>query len=383
LRQRLVRALGGVAVVALIASGAVACSKPASTASKDCGLKIGFFGALSGENAGLVVPGRNGAALALGQYNAAHADCTVEIQDYDSQGSPDKAPALAQGAVSDTKVIGILGPAFSGESEVADPIFETAGLPTITQSATRPTLGGKWKIFHRGVGNDFAQGPAAGNYIKNTLKPEKVFLVKDDSAYGLGLSDEVVKILGTTIVGQDQVQTDQKIFNTTVTKVVGSGATVLFYGGYTKEASPFLKQLRAKGWKGTLVGGDGLYDANMLSATGQADVEGTVVTCPCGPATAAKGTFVADFKAKFNQDPAVYADVTFDIMNIFLEGLGAGNTTRAKMQAFLTSYNKAGSATGVTYKWGADGELDKSQVVVWAFKAEGGAWKEQAAIPLT
>ena len=63
-----------------------------------------------------------------------------------------------------------------------------------------------------------------------------------------------------------------------VAKVVGSGATALFYGGYTAEASPFLKQLRAAGWKGTFVGGDGVTDNKMLSAHGEGDVWGHILT---------------------------------------------------------------------------------------------------------
>jgi branched-chain amino acid transport system substrate-binding protein len=362
-------------MTALIAGGAAACTKPAETGSQACDLKIGFFGALSGENAGLVTPMKNGAALALDQYNAAHADCKVTLVDYDSQGDPAKAPALANGAVGDAKVVAILGPAFSGESEAADPIFESAGLPTITPSATRPSLDTKgWKVFHRGVGNDFVQGPAGGLYIKNVLKAEKAFLVKDDSAYGLGLADEAQKVLGSLIVGTDTVKTGDKLFNTLVTKVKASGATALFYGGYTAEASPFLKQLRAAGWKGTMVGGDGINDSNMINATGKADVEGTIATCPCGDPAKAKGTFVADYTAKYSTAPAVYADVSFDLANIFLEGIAGGKTTRADLQSWVTAYNKTGSATGVTFKWAANGELDPAPVKVLAYKAVNGAW---------
>jgi branched-chain amino acid transport system substrate-binding protein len=271
--------------------------------------------------------------------------------------------------------IGVTKPAFSGESEAANPIFEQANLPAITPSATRPSLSDKgWKIFHRGVGNDFSQGPAAGNYIKNVLKAEKVFLVKDDSAYGLGLADEAQKVLGSLIVGTDTVKTGDKLFNTLVTKITGSGATAVFYGGYTAEASPLLKQLRAAGWKGTFVGGDGINDANMLSATGKADVEGTIATCPCGDPTKAKGTFVADYTAKYGSAPGVYADVSYDLANVYLQGLADGKSTRADLQAWVTAYNKTGEATGVNYKWAANGELDPAPVKVLAFKAVNGAW---------
>jgi branched-chain amino acid transport system substrate-binding protein len=380
---------GGVAVAVLLAGGATAC-KADSDGDSDggsgtaaCGLKLGFFGGLTGDNSGLVVPAKNGAQLAIDQYNEKNADCKVELVPYDSQGAADKAGGLATSAAADTKIVGMIGPAFSGESEVANPIFESATLPAITPSATRPSLSEKgWKIFHRGVGNDLSQGPAAARYITKVMNATKVFVVDDQSAYGAGLADEAKKILTTSlIVGTDKVSEKQTDFAAIVTKIKSSGATVLFYGGYTAEASLFLKQLRAGGWRGTMVGGDGINDPNMLSVTGQADVEGTVATCPCAPATAAKGTFVADYKAKFSVDPAVYADVAFDLANIFLEAIAGGKSTRADIQTFLGSYSKKGSATGVTYKWTDKGELDPAEVIVWAYEAKGGAWAPKQEIP--
>lgn len=384
MRQKLVRIVGGVALAALVVGGAAACKQDEGTpsGSQACDLKLGFFGGLTGDNAGLVTPMKNGAALAVSQYNAAHADCKVTLVDYDSQGAPDKATPLAQGAVNDPKVIGIIGPAFSGETEATGGIFAGASLATISPSATRPSLADKgWATFHRGVGNDYSQGPAAGRYIANVLKPTKTFLVKDDSAYGIALAEEVKKIISSTLAGEGSVKTGDKVFTNLVTTVKNSGATVLFYGGYTAEAGPFLSQLRDGGWTGTFVGGDGINDSNML-AVGKEKVEGTIATCPCAPATDAKGTFVADYKAaNGGVDPGVYADVAYDLANVFLEGIAAGKVTRADMQAFVTSYNKAGSATGVTYKWDAKGELDAAQVKVFAFKAVNGAWVPDQEIP--
>jgi branched-chain amino acid transport system substrate-binding protein len=367
--------LGGVALFALVAAGAAACKKDNTTGGEACDLKIGFFGALSGDNAGLVTPMKNGAALALEQYSKTNPTCKVSMAEYDSQGSPDKAGGLATSAVNDAKVVAMIGPAFSGESEVANPIFDSASLPGITPSATRPSLSTKgWKIFHRGVGNDLSQGPAAGRYIKDVLKPEKVFVVDDQSAYGAGLADEVKKTLGTAVVGSDKAAEKMTEFSSIISKVKTSGATVLFYGGYTAEAAPFVKQLRAQGWTGQFVGGDGINDDNMIKVAG-ADSAGVLATCPCAPATAAKGNFVADYKAKYaGADPGVYADVAYDLMNVYLDAIKAGKKTRADIQAFLGSYNKAGSASGVTYKWESNGELDPSQVVVWMFQVKDGKW---------
>ncbi|RZU77117.1 branched-chain amino acid transport system substrate-binding protein [Micromonospora kangleipakensis] len=385
MRQKLARVLGGVAITALVFSGA-ACKadsgNEAGGGKAACDLKIGFFGPLTGDAAGLGIHMRNGAKLAIDQYNKDNADCKVNLAEYDSQGDPAKAAPLAQQAVSDSKVVGINGPSFSGESEVADPIFDQAGLPIITPSATRPSLSTKnWKIFHRGVGNDTSQGPAAGRYIKNVLKADKVYVVDDQSAYGAGLVDEVKKIIGTP-AGQDKIQVKQTNFSAVVTKIQSSGANVLFFGGYYTEAGLLLKQLKGAGWKGTMVAGDGVNDANFIKVAGEQVAEGTILTCPCAPATAAKGTFVTDYKAAFdNAEPGTYADVSYDITKIMLEGIKAGKGTRADLLSFIKSYNKAGGATGVTYKFEANGELDPTQVLVWAFKVNAGKVVPDIEIP--
>ncbi|GAA1628579.1 branched-chain amino acid ABC transporter substrate-binding protein [Actinoplanes couchii] len=388
MRQKLFRAVGAAAVAAFMLGGTAACKadSPSESSGGDsaaCGLKIGFFGALTGDAAGLGIHMRNGTKLAIDQYNTANADCKVELLPLDSQGDPAKAPALAQQAVGDAKVIAIIGPAFSGESEVADPIFEAEGVPTITPSATRPSLSTKgWKTFHRGVGNDESQGPAAGRYIDQVLKAEKVYVVDDQSAYGAGLADEVKKVLGAKVVQSDKVQVKQTDFSAISTKIANSGATSLFFGGYYTEAGLLLKQLKGAGWKGTMVAGDGVNDANFVTVAGQAVAEGTILTCPCAPATEAKGTFVTDYKAAFdNAEPGTYADVSFDITNIALEGIKAGNTTRDKLNTFISGYNAAGAATGVTYKFEATGELDPAQVLVWAFKVQAGKVVPDQEIP--
>lgn len=384
MRQKLARVLGGVAIGALVFSGAACKADSGSEAGGGkaaCDLKIGFFGALTGDAAGLGIHMRNGTQLAIEQYNAENKDCQVKLEQYDSQGDPAKAPALAQQAVGDSKVVGIIGPGFSGESEVADPIFDAAGLPTITPSATRPSLSTKnWKVFHRGVGNDTSQGPAAGRYIKNVLKADKVYVVDDQSAYGAGLADEVKKVIGTP-VGYDKIQVKQTNFSAVVTKITSSGATALFFGGYYTEAGLLLKQLKGAGWKGTMIAGDGVNDSNFIKVAGQQVAEGTILTCPCAPATKAKGSFVTDYKTKFNVDPGTYADVSFDITKIMLEGIKAGKSSRADLNSFINSYSGTGAATGVTYKFESNGELDPAQVIVWAFKVNAGQVVPDIEIP--
>jgi branched-chain amino acid transport system substrate-binding protein len=384
LRQGLTRALGGVAIVALIA-GAAACNKGSSsgsTASKNCGYSLAYLGALTGSSANLGVNIEQGAELAVDQYNDKNGKGCITIKKYDTQGDPAVAPGVTRQAITDKKLLGAVAFPFSGESEAAEPILESAGIPAISPSATRVSLSSHgWKVFHRAVANDGAQGPAAARYIKDVLKADKVFVADDQSAYGAGLADAVKTTLATAVAGTDKTAADgkQTDFSATVQKVVSSGATVFFYGGYYQNAGLLRKQLSAAGWKGTEVAGDGVDDPGFAQAAGNENAAGSVVTCPCSPASKAGGTFVADYKAKWNTDAGTYSDVAFDAANMFLKGITAGNTTPQKMLTYVNGIQYTGVAN--TYKFTNNGELDPAYIKVWAFKfgADGKAAPDQEA----
>jgi branched-chain amino acid transport system substrate-binding protein len=73
--------------------------------------------------------------------------------------------------------------------------------------------------------------------------------------------------------------------------------------------------------------------------------------------------------------------VSFDIANIALAGIKAGKVTRADLNTFISGYSGAGAATGVNYKFESTGELDPSQVIVWAFKVKAGKVVPDVEIP--
>jgi branched-chain amino acid transport system substrate-binding protein len=347
--------------------GTTTSSDNAAGGDKACDLKIGFFGALTGDAANLGINIKNGADLAVKQYNEKNADCKVQLVTFDSQGDPSVAPGLAQKAVTDKKLVGVVGPAFSGESKAANPIFDKAGLNIITASATNPALSENgWKTFHRVLGNDATQGPAAAKYIKDILKAEKAFVIDDSSEYGKGLADIVRKDLGGMVAGNDAVQQKQTDFSGTVTKVVASKAPAVFFGGYYAEAALLTKQLRSAGYKGTFVAADGVKDDGYVKAAGSA-AEGAIVTCPCLPPDEA-AEFSSAFEKAYGSPPATYSAEAYDAANVFLEAIAAGKTSSEDMNAFIKGYDKK----GVTKQIKFDDKGEPAEVSVWAYKVEGG-----------
>ncbi|PRY17980.1 branched-chain amino acid ABC transporter substrate-binding protein [Kineococcus rhizosphaerae] len=345
-----------------------------SGGSSSCpdGISIGFFGALTGPNANLGVNEQNGVKLAIDQHNAESGACQVKLTPYDSQGDQNQAQGLAQQVVGDEKVVGIVGPAFSGESKVADPIFNEAGIVGISPSATNPALADNgWKTFFRVLGNDASQGPAAAKYITDTLGKQKVYVIDDATEYGKGLSDIVRKNLGAKKVKDNTVQTGQTDFSAVVADVQASGADSVFFGGYYPEGGLLLKQLREAGLsadKLAFVTDDGAKDEGLVTAAGAENAEGALMTCPCLPPDKAGGTFVADYTKAYGTAPATYSAEAFDAATILLNGIAEGKVSREDLLSYVKSYDKP----GVTKQLKFDDKGEPSEVSVWAYKVQGG-----------
>jgi branched-chain amino acid transport system substrate-binding protein len=372
-----------VAVLATLALAAAACGSSkkstntsATTAAGGSGgssgahVKIGFFGALTGPDAQLGINEFNGEKLAVDQYNK-KGKTQVDLLKYDSQGSAAQAPQLAQKVISD-KAVAIVGPAFSGESKAADPIFEQAAIPNITASATNPKLAENgWKYFHRAVGNDNSQGPAAAKYIEKKLKAKTVAVVDDNEEYSLGIADIVRATLkkdGVNVVVSDHIDKAAQDYSATVNKIKPANVDAIFYGGYYSEGGRFLKQLRDGGITAPWVSDDGAEDQKLVDSAGAAAAEGAVMTIPSGDITAnpdAK-TFVADYTASAGAAPGAYSGEGYDAGNLILQAIAAGKTTGKDINDFLSTVSYKGLTK--TYKFDSKGEVTTATIYVYGVK---------------
>ena len=347
-------------------SGSSAAATPAGKGGAKCsGVSIAMAGALTGANAALGINILNGLTLAVDEHNAANPDCKVEVKQFDTEGDPQKATQVAPQIVSDTSVIGLLGPAFSGETKATGPIFNQADLLSLTASATNPGLTKNgWSNFFRGLGNDNSQGGAIASYLKDTLGYKKVCVVADDSDYGIGLAEVVTQTLGSVADSScaAKVKTGDKDFSATVQIIKDAAPDAVYYGGYYAEAAPLLSQLRSGGVTAAFASGDGSNDPEFVKQAGDA-AKDAYLTCPCGPAPDA---FATAYKAKFNIAPGVYSVEAYDLGTIILAGIDSGITTRSDLVKFVAGYDGVGLAK--SYKWDSTGELASASTWVYQVK---------------
>ncbi|HWD60889.1 MAG TPA: branched-chain amino acid ABC transporter substrate-binding protein [Humibacter sp.] len=342
---------------------------PAGDGNAKCssGLTLAYIGAETGPNAQLGINIYNGVQLAIDQHNKANPGCQVQFKKFDTEGDPTKATGPVTQAVNEKDIIGVVGLPFSGESQATGGIFEQAGLVHITASATNPGLTKNgWTTFFRALGNDNVQGPAAATFITKELKDKKVYVVQDDSDYGIGLSTAIQKALGSDVVGTDKVTTGQKDFSATVSKIVNAKPDAVFYSGYYAEGAPFDQQLVNKGYKGVFVGPDGVKDDQFIKLAGDAS-NNAYFTCPCIPGELIK-SFSDQYQSAFNAAPGTYSIEGYDSATILLAGIDKGNTDRSKLKDWVKSYNADGLSKH--YQWDSVGELAKS--TVYGYKVDNG-----------
>ncbi|MBO0867925.1 MAG: branched-chain amino acid ABC transporter substrate-binding protein [Micromonosporaceae bacterium] len=371
-------ALGVLGCLGAVGCAGVAAQTPAQTIEA-CHAKVAFFGPLTGRSEDLGMYIRNGAQLAVEGYNQQHRGCPVELLYFDTQGDPKQAPAMAQQIVADGQIIGVVGPAFSGEAETADPLLDQAGVATITASATETALSTRdWRTFHRIIGNDSVQGPAAGRYIAKVLRAKKVFVVDDSEAYGQGLANEVIRVLDTDVVQSGTVLVGQLDFTDLVKQIRAAAPDAIFFGGYYQQAGALLTQVRRAGVRATFVSGDAVKDEGFLHQAGRY-AENAVITCPCQPPERSGDDFAGRYRTRFGTVPGTYSAEAYDAANVFLQGLQAGRLSRPAMTNFVSDY----SGTGVTgtIRFTPAGERVASSVTVWAYRVRNGGIVADQPIP--
>ncbi|MCO6011622.1 branched-chain amino acid ABC transporter substrate-binding protein [Actinoallomurus purpureus] len=375
MRSRLIKVVGVVAASATLALGASACGGKSKSGGGDT-VTIGFMGDLTGENSGLVIPPKQGAQLAIDQYNATNPKVKITLKTYDSQGKGEQAVPLAKQAITKDKIAALIGPTFSGESAQADPVLEEGKVPNISSSATNAALATHgWKFWHRVIGNDNVQGTGIGEFISNSLKAKKVFVINDSSEYGKPLAETVKATVtkGGAQTSEDAIDVQASDYGATVNKVKAFAPDAIFFGGYYAQGGKLIKQLREGGVKARFLSGDGSLDKGLAQGAGGTNADGSVIGCPClidpsGTASAASKKFAVDYKAKFNADPAIYSAEGYDAATAYIEAIKAGNTTPEKINDYLSTIDKPGVSKEI--KFSSTGEPTATDVYVYQVKGD-------------
>jgi branched-chain amino acid transport system substrate-binding protein len=336
---------------------------------------IGHAGPLTGPIAHQGKDDENGVALAIDQANARHLSLggkpvTFRMLSEDDQGDPRIGTLVAQKLV-DAHVAAVIGHLNSGVTIPASEIYDRAGIPVISGSATTPELTERgMKLVFRTIGRDDQQGPALAAYVAHELKAKRVAIVDDKTAYGEGLAAEVEKALraaGVAIVARERTGERETDFKAILTRIKARDPDVVFHGGMDATGGPMLKQARELGLRAVFAFGDGACTEEMAQLAGGAG-EGLACSQAGLPAASATREFRDAFAARYGPTQ-LYAAYFYDATNVVIDAMRrADSADPARFGPRIRDTSLEGATGHVAF----DAKGDRRDAEMTIFRLRGG-----------
>ncbi len=378
-----------VAVSSALAILLVGCGKKQEAAPDELVVRIGHVGPVSGQSAHLGKDNENGARMAIDDLNAkglviGGKKAKFELVAEDDAADPKQGAAVAQKLV-DLKVNGVVGHLNSGTTIPASAIYNAAGIPQISPSATNPKYTRQgFKTAFRVVADDVHLGGTLGRYAMGELKGASIAVIDDRTAYGQGVADEFengVKGSGGSVVGREFTTDKATEFSSILSGIKAKNPDIVFFGGMDSVAGPMLRQLKQLGVNAKLLGGDGICTSELAKLAAGSMEDGQVVCAEAGGVEgeqkAGMTEFYARYKAKFNDDVKLYAPYVYDAVMVMAEAMvKAGSADPATYLPALAKTEGYKGVTG-TITFDEKGDIKNGALTLYTYK---GGQKEQIAV---
>ena len=288
-------------------------------------VKIGMGAPMTGDYSMFGIDISQAVSFALKQSGGIEG-WEFELVAEDTQGSPEAGAAVASRFVTDPTMIAIAGHIFSGSSEAAMPIYEKAGFPMLSPSATNPPLTQQGsKVFNRTAFTDATQAQFAAKLMYEDLGYTKIAAMHDGTSYGQGLAEEVRKnfeAMGGEVVAFEAITPGEVDYIAPLSAVAALSPEAIYYGGYAAEAIVMANQWQQAGLEGvTLFGCDGTYGVEFTDKTGP-NGEGSIAVSLVPPASPEKEAFDAAYKAEYGLEAGELSAFTwssFDVGNVLVD----------------------------------------------------------------
>ena len=315
-----------------------------------------------------------GAKMAIDRINAAGGVNGSQLEGviFDDACDPKQAVAVANRIVNDD-IQFVVGHLCSSSTQPASDIYEDEGILMITAASTSPEITERgYELIFRTIGLDSLQGPTAGNYIAEQVKPKKVAIVHDKQQYGEGIATAVRDVLRKNdieVAVFEGITAGDKDFSALISKLRQANVDFVYYGGYHPELGLILRQAKEQGLNATFMGPEGVGNTDISAIAGEA-AEGMLVTLPKAFDEDPKNAdLVKAFKDK-NEDPSgAFVFPAYAAVQVIADGIKlAGSTDTSEVAEALRS-NSFETPTG-TLSFDEKGDLKDFNFVVYEWHAD-------------
>lgn len=322
-------------------------------------LKLGLATAQTGGLAPYDAPVVEGIRIAVDEINATGGiggNIEIELTEKDVRSDTAQTVIAAQELV-DAGAEAIVLPCDADPSIAAASIVGAAEVPAISTCASSPTLpliGGDY-VFANFPG-DNVQAAVSASWAFDQGMTSAFILYSPDSQYTtmpLYFAD-VMKALGGEVLGEATYNIGQPDFSAVATQIaaLSPAPDVVMTSAYEPDFPTFIKALRAAGYRGQVIGSDGIDSPTTF---GLGDVAEGVVFTTAGHAT--EGSPLEAFNALYEEktgaaSETVFNAVGYDLVKVLEAAVLAAGSTDAKAirDAMAELENVQGATSTITYK---------------------------------
>ncbi len=293
-----------------------------------------------------------GAKLAQKYFNSKGGVNGTPIRLVFQDTSGDEAGAINafQTLINKDKVIGIVGPTLSQQAFSADPIAERAKVPIIGPSNTANNI--------PEIGDYVARVSApvsvvAPNSVKAALKQNPqikkvaVFYAQNDafSKSETEIFQQTVKAQGLELVTVQKFQTSDTDFQSQATNAINLKPDLVIISGLAADGGNLVRQLRELGYKGLIVGGNGLNTSNLLPVC-KAFCDGVLIAQAYSPEHPGEinAAFRKAYTDEYKREPPQFSAQAFAAVQVYVEALQAldkkSKVNKLQLPQLRTELNK-------------------------------------------
>jgi branched-chain amino acid transport system substrate-binding protein len=342
-------------------------------------VRIGHSADMTGPVSYFGKDSENGARMAIEALNARGATIggkkvTWQLVGEDDAGDPKQATAVAQKLV-DAHVNGVVGHEASGTSIPASKIYNDAGIPQISPSATSAqyTHQGFATAF-RVVANDAQLGRALGRYAVKSMGAKRIAVIDDRTAYGQGLANEFngsLRQQGVNPVAKEFTNDHATDYSAILTRIRAANPDLVFFGGMNAVAGPMLRQMKQLGIKARMMGGDGICSDEIFKLSGGTMSDGQVVCAEAGgveeAGKAGMDNFRAAYRKRFGIDIQIIAPYSYDAVMMIAQAMDqARSSAPAKYLPVLARSQYKGVTGNIAFD--AHGDIRDGVITLYTFK---------------